>query len=165
MKIKQVEYKRLFNIGDYQNETIGFVADIVHDEEKKAIAQLNCLALDIHSAIAKLKKLNKKIEIIYSTGRYGLPCESIMYKEKQIRNYKDYLIKQEDKVKNSTDEMEKLQAKKLLENYKLDIEKETKELKELQELGEQLRNLYHMSMDSFKKGDLSFLKELEAFGF
>ena len=28
MKIKSVRYERLFNFGEYQNETIGFIAEI-----------------------------------------------------------------------------------------------------------------------------------------
>ncbi|HEC93356.1 MAG TPA: hypothetical protein ENI51_10250 [Candidatus Atribacteria bacterium] len=165
MKITQVEYKRLFNLGNYENETIGFIAEIPSGEEKKAIAKLCGLVFDLHNAIAKLKKLKEKIDIIYYTegqeGYYGTPTDSILYKANRIREYKEYIKEEKERIKEAKGELEKLQAEKQLEQYKIRLKKTEKELQETKELGEKLRDIYQRSMKSFKEGDLSFLDEFK----
>lgn len=43
MKIKQITYRRKFNLGDYENEDIELIADLLEDE-------------DIDAAFKELKK-------------------------------------------------------------------------------------------------------------
>jgi hypothetical protein len=60
MKIKEVEYSRLFNLADYQNERIGFKAEITDSENpNEVIGQLFFKVLEVENVFQKYRELQE----------------------------------------------------------------------------------------------------------
>ena len=93
MRIKEVEYSRLFSFGNYQNERIGFKAEI--DENENPDAALGQLFL-------RVLNLNKVFQ------RHREILENIERTREQIKTYKDDIKLHERYLANYLKEREEL---------------------------------------------------------
>lgn len=164
MNIKQIEYKKLFNLSNYEHKEIGIVADIRHsfqETPEKAIAQLVETTETMHKAIQILQKMNAKIDRYYASwddpGRCSLPYESICHKEERIEEVKRQIKKLQEKVKTKIDGEENQFYKKHLIEYKDQLKKDQEELKETQKQAKRLLSQYRKLKSAFKDGDFSFV--------
>ena len=65
MRIKEVIYHRLFNLENYQNEKIGFVAEVEEGEdENQVMAKLFFKVAQIELAFAKFRALKDGLNFI-----------------------------------------------------------------------------------------------------
>ena len=63
MKIKMIAYQRLFTFGYYQNERIGFAAELGPDEDvSKAVLELAELTADIHHILDILRAVHDRLD-------------------------------------------------------------------------------------------------------
>lgn len=164
MKIKQIEYKKLFNLSNYEHEEIGITADIYHSYQEtpeKALAQLVETTETMHKAIQILQRMYAKIDRYYASWddpwQCSLPCESICYKEERIKSIKRLIKKLQEKIKIETDDEEKQFCRKQLIEYKDQLKKDQEDLKETQKQAKQLLSQYRKLKSAFKDGDFSFV--------
>lgn len=144
MNIKSVRYERLFNIGEFQHETIGFIADI--DEKENHIQALGKLYDMVTKANKKINKLRKIAEKLYSLERTdGYYCSSIYYSEHEIEST-------EHDLKELMDSEEKDEFN--IERLKKNLKKYTDELEKKIALQEKLTKEYQIMINNFKKGIL-----------
>jgi len=69
MKIREITYQRLFTFGWYQNERIGFTAELGPDEDaSKAILKLAELAVDIHHVLDVLRAIHDCLDLAIDRG-------------------------------------------------------------------------------------------------
>jgi len=81
MKIREITYQRLFTFGYYQNERIGFTAELGPDEDAgKAVLELAELAVDIHHILDVLRAIHDCLDLAVSQGN-----------EEAIRRYEEDL--------------------------------------------------------------------------
>lgn len=58
MKIKEIRYERLFNLKGYNNERIGFTAELSEgDDENKALGELFFKTLEVEECLEAYRKL------------------------------------------------------------------------------------------------------------
>jgi len=109
MKIRMIAYQRLFTFGFYQNERIGFAAELGPDEDvSRAVLELAELAVDIHHVLDILRAIHDRYD-----GAFGLGDKEAMEKlgtdlkaiEELIREgrYKEVLEKYGPKYKRGRD--------------------------------------------------------------
>ena len=84
MKIKVVEYSRLFSFGNYQNERIGFQAELDDplENERQVIGKLYMLALKLNETFQNHRNLLNKIDCIQT---------SIEHYRERIKDYERYI--------------------------------------------------------------------------
>ena len=64
MKIREITYQRLFTFGWYQNERIGFTAELGPDEDvSKAVLKLAELTVDIHHVLDILRAIHDCLDL------------------------------------------------------------------------------------------------------
>jgi len=85
VKIKVVEYSRLFSFGNYQNERIGFQAEIdeTSENEKAVLGKLYMLALKLNEAFQDHRNLLNRIDCIQT---------SIEHCKERIKDYERYIV-------------------------------------------------------------------------
>jgi len=133
MKIKEVEYSRLFNLADYQNERIGFKAEITDSDcgpnaVNAAIGQLFFKVLEIEEIFQAYRNLLREIDNLRA---------SIRNKERHLQWLLDDLAELELRLKEleERDDIRACQVvdtKELIEERKKQIEDTKAEIAELQ---------------------------------
>ena len=160
MKIKQVEYRRLFNIPEYQNETIGLVADVDSEKPEEAIAKLYDIVVKTNRTVTKLRELGSQLAIINSPDTYYVG--SINYMERSVAKYVKRINEQEARLKKSTDKLMRHDFEKEIESLKSDLSSELNELENLKIKEKRLTEHYQYIKTNFEKGILfESLEELE----
>lgn len=144
MKIKSVRYERLFNVGEYQNETIGFIADIEENEKpQSALAKLYDMVTTANKKINKLLVIANKL---YALEREdSCYCSTISYSKHEI-------LRAEQKLKEL--KKEKSVDAFIIDRTKSNIKKYKNELNEKLEQQEKLTKEYRQMVNDFKKGGL-----------
>ena len=151
MKIKSVRYERLFNVGEYQNETIGFIADVEEKEKPEiALSKLYQMVTDANKSINKLREIANKL---YSLQRDdGYYCSSIHYTEHEIERAKIHLSDLEKNRPFKRDSPEQRQYKR----YKETLEEFEKELIRKKKEEKELIKQYQQMVNDFKKGIIKY---------
>ena len=152
MKIKSVEYRRLFNVPEYQNETIGLVADIDSEKPEKAIAKLYDIVVKTNRTVTKLREIGSQLAIINSVDTYYVG--SINYIERGIGRYEHEIDREESKLKNVTDELARSGIKGHIKSLKSELSEEINELENLKIKEERLNKHYQYIKTNFEKGVL-----------
>lgn len=144
MKIKTVEYRRLFHIPDFQNETIGFVADVEKNTPQGAISKLYDMVISVNHTVNKLREIAGELTILNSVGTCY--CSSIEYRERTIEHIRQKIDKQEKQKKDGSDI--------IITCLKSDLEHELDELKKLKSREKELSVQYQQINTDFKNGIL-----------
>ena len=153
MKIKSVEYRRLFNIPEYQNETIGLVADVDSEKPEEAIAKLYDIVVKTNRTVTKLRELGGQLAIINSIDTFYVG--SINYREREIIKYQHEIDVQKTKLKNTTDKAGRLDVKKHIRFLESELSEETNELQNLEIKKKRLTKHYQYIKTNFEKGILN----------
>ena len=132
MRIKEVMYQRLFNLENYQNEKIGFVAEVAEGEdENKVMAELFFKVLQIETAFAKFRALRDSLDFIRAQIKevkndlkwdfkrlYELEVERAELDEKDEKNKcRLFDIEEEIRLRYEKIEKRKKALKELVEKY------------------------------------------------
>ena len=147
MKVKEVVYSRLFNIGDYSNERIGFKAEIEDGENpEQVIGQLMERVLVIEESLALYRELLRKREnyerCVESSERdlerayeklAKLEAERIKLDEEKDERARCRLISIEDEIKDTLERIKTI--KESLRGY---AQKHNEALKLLREVRERI---------------------------
>jgi len=153
MKIKQVEYRRLFNIPEYQNETIGLVADVDSEKPEEAIAKLYDIVVKTNRTVTKLRELGSQLGIINSVDTYYVG--SINYREREIIKYQHEINVQKTKLKNTIADPGRLDITKHIKLLESELSEETNELENLKIKKKRLTKHYQYIKTNFEKGILT----------
>jgi len=153
MKIKSVEYKRLFSLPDYNNETIGIVADVNTEKPEEAIAKLYDVVIKTNKTISKLRKIAVELHHLDSEEYY---CNSLPGVEREISRLESRIKEHENKIKNVdvVDELERLQLSKHIDNLNQELTDKKIEYDNLQLKHKRLLKHYQYIKSNFEKGIL-----------
>jgi len=147
MKIKSVRYERLFNVGDYQNETIGFIADVDEKENPNtAIAKLYDMVTKINRAMNELRRIAGRLQTLENEEYY---CGSLFYTEREIERTKRQL---EDAIKESPDAKKDTPEWRHIKRLKEELDEHRREFKRKEKEAKELTNKYQTMIKNFKKG-------------
>lgn len=153
MKIRSVEYRRLFNIPEYQNETIGIVADVDSEKPEEAIAKLYDIVLKTKRTVTKLRELGSQLAIINSVDTYYVG--SINHREREVAKYQHEIDVQETILKNTTEKAARLDVKEHIKLLKSELSEEKNELENLKIKEKRLNKHYQYIKTNFEKGILT----------
>ena len=165
MRVKEVVYSRLFNIGDYSNERIGLKAELEDGEKaEEVIGQLMEKVLVIEESLALYRELLRKREnyerCVESSERdlerayeklAGLEAERIKLDEEKDERAKCRLISIEDEIKQTIERIETI--KKTLRDY---VQKHNEALKLLRAMRDQIVS------GKFPESVIELFKEIDA---
>jgi chromosome segregation ATPase len=130
MKIKQIEYKKLFNLGDFKNETLGLVADLEEGEKPEKSMYALYLKIDLmHKKFKEISDLKEKLLSLEGNNDYFF--DSIKDLAKQLENYAKGRLELETKLKGAESKDHQKQLKNNIKSYKKRIIETTKKLKDL----------------------------------
>lgn len=166
MKIKQVEYKKLFNLKNYEHEEIGFIAEpeiIMGQLEsgKEAMAQLVTMTMTVHKAINILKRIDDRLDTTYASWddphRSYLPGDSICHHDEEIKRFERHIKTLKDRQKEVLTKEKKQKIQEEIEWEKSHISDYKKAIRELKREGDKLQIEYQKLKSAFKSGDFSFV--------
>ena len=147
MRIKEVVYSRLFNIGDYSNERIGFKAVIEEgDNPEQVLAELAERVLAFEESLAYYRELlrkkmdsaglveahERKLENLYKKLA-KLEIERVKLDEEEDQKAKCRIISIEDEIKQTLEKIEYVK-----ESLRNSAQKHNEALRLLKALREQL---------------------------
>lgn len=142
MKIKSVRYERLFNVGEYQNETIGFIADVdAKEKPETALGKLYDMVTTANKSCNRLREIAYRLHCLQREDGYY--CSSIYYSKREIERLEQKIKELKD---TSGDNLE------LLQNYFDRLKKEKVELERKLKDEKELTKNYQDMLDDFKKG-------------
>ena len=152
MRIKEVQYQRLFTLGNYNNERIGFVAEVNENEDaNKVLGELFFKVLDVEDCLETYRFLLRRIininEQIEHTERDIARTQSRIAELKVTIDELVEKIKKGDydaRLRHACEPESLKTLNERLEDYKNLLEKQNRERKELQqklnELAERIKN-------------------------
>ena len=148
MRIKEVQYQRLFTLGNYNNERIGFVAEVNENEDaNKVLGELFFKVLDVEDCLETyrflLRRLDSIEEQIVSTERDIARTQSRITELKITIDELVEKIKQGDydaRLRHACETESLKELRKRLEDYTNLLKEQKKQRKELEEKLRELRN-------------------------
>ena len=145
MKIREIEYSRLFSFADYQNERIGFKAEITDSEDPNTvIGQLFFKTLEIERIFQRYRDLLREIsctedyikELERDIERHN---NEIAHLEKRLAEYKERKTIRQCVIVDTAELLE--ETKQRLEDKKLKLKEAIKELEALRRKKRELEEL------------------------
>jgi len=145
MKIREIEYSRLFNLTNYQNERIGFKAEITDSEDPNAvIGQLFFKVLEIERIFQRYRDLLREIsytedhidELERRIEHYN---NEIAELERRLTEYKERKDIRQCMIVDTAELLEN--TKERLENAKFELQNTVKQLEDLRKKRRELEQL------------------------
>jgi hypothetical protein len=108
MKIMQISYKKVFNLGSYENEQIEMVAELEGDNPNKSLFELREIVHNQHQKMNLLRTKRNCFKILQirtekqmedyneANCQCGVLCESIYYDLTEIEKYKTFIQKNKE---------------------------------------------------------------------
>jgi len=166
MKIKQFEYKKLFNLGNFEHEEIGITVEpeIVRgafEDQDTVMSNTIDKVEKIHKAIQILQAIYNRIDIIYANWddyyRTSMPYDSVTYLEDVIKKTEHRIKRCRELQKTKITKEQKQRYKEEVDDLKQETKKCEKKIEKLQKEGTELLEKYQMLKSEFKKGNLGLI--------
>ncbi|MCD6402401.1 hypothetical protein J7L36_00900 [bacterium] len=162
MKIKEVQYQRLFTLGKYNNERIGFIAEVEENEDAdEVLGQLFFKILDVEDCLEAYRRLlEEKDKMEYSINNVQ---HRIAYLSKQISEMKVTIHELVEKIQKGDIDAKLRHAceTRSLKSLQQEKEKETKRLEELIREKKEIEKYIEILKQNIKKGEFKLPKGLE----
>lgn len=139
MRIKEVRFEKLFSLAKYNNERIGFTAEIGKgDNPDKVVGQLHFKILDVEDCLCAYRRVINKID--YASEKFERTRSNLMDTEQRIKQTK---IEIEELVEQSRtgDVDARLKHACSGQSYKILCENLEAQKKQLEEANIQLKKL------------------------
>ena len=150
MKIKNVEYKRLFSLPEYNNETIGLVADVESEKPEEAIAKLYDIVIGTNKTIRKLRELSIELYRLNEDGCF----DSIPGVSREIERCKKNIRNKKEDLENAEDELRKLELQRDIEMHMESLSESEAKYQSLLAKEKRLSKHYDLIKSDFEKGKL-----------
>jgi len=145
MKIREVEYSRLFNLSNYQNERIGFKVEISDSEDPNAvIGQLFFRVLEVERIFQRYRDLLRKIsrtedyirDLERDIERYDNEIANL---ERRLAEYKEREDIRQCIIVDTAELLE--ETRERLEKTKFELQNTVKQLEDLRKKKRELEEL------------------------
>ena len=162
MKVKEVQYQRLFTLGSYNNERIGFVAEVDGEEDAgKVLGELFFKVLDVEDCLEAYRRLleeQNRIELKAKTVQ-----QRIASLEKHISEMKITVDELVEKIKTGDIDARLRHACETRSLKSLEEEKEEniKELKEITKEKNKIEKQLEVLRRNIKNGTFKLPKDLK----
>ena len=160
MKVKEVQYQRLFTLGSYNNERIGFVAEVNGEEDAgKVLGELFFKVLDVEDCLEAYRRLlEDQNRIRYDVGSVR---QRIARLDERIAEMSELIEKIE---KGEADDDAKLRfacETRSLKSLRGEREAKAKELKELIRQRDKIEKQLEVLRRNIKNGTFKLPKDLK----
>jgi DNA repair exonuclease SbcCD ATPase subunit len=162
MKITEVSYKKLFNLGEYEHEEFRFTAEVEPNETgDQVLSKLIHHVENAHKAIAMLNGISTRIDRIYATWNdpycTSMTADAIEHHEKEINHEKEQIKRLVKQRKEEHTKEKKKTFTEQINQKEEDIVEHEKKIKELKKEGKELTKKLEKYRQMFRDGNLSFL--------
>src|SRR4030042_2394171 len=162
MDITQVSYKKLFNLGEYEHEEIGFTATTGPKETgDQVLSKLIQYVENAHKAINMLKAISLRIDRIYASHSNpyctGLSTDAIEHHEEEIEQEKERIKRLLKQRKEVLTKEKKKRFEEKIQRKEEEIADHENSIKELKKEGKELTKKLEKYRKMFFDGDFSFL--------
>ena len=162
MKIKEVQYQRLFTLGNYNNERIGFVAEVDDNEDAdKALGELFFKVLDVEDCLEAYRSL------LEQRDRIELEINSIHHHiarlDRDISEMKVTIDELVEKIEKGDIDAKLRHAceTRSLKSLQEEREQETKRLEELTRKKNEIEKQIESLKQNIKNGNFKLPQGLE----
>jgi len=169
MKIKTVEYARLFSLPNYQNVRIGFTAEVEDGEEVSAIGRLAELVDKAYAVIDFINDLRSAMEKAGEEEAHLIhQVEESRESVERLKKRLEEAMKQLEKVKSGEVQEASLVCevptiRRQLETEEEFLRKNEDALSKLAEINKKAHTLYFTLLEKLKKGELPSIDDLKRY--
>ncbi len=162
MKITQVSYEKLFNLGEYEHEKIGYTATVEPNETgDQVMVKLIQFTENSHQAINMLKAISIRLARIYASHQdpycTGRTTDAIEYHEEEVERKKEQIKHISKQRKEVLSKEKKKEFSDMIAQKEEEIIEHEKTTKALKKEGKELTKKQERYRKMFFAGDFSFL--------